>query len=143
MRATVTLIGVLLLPTAVGYAVVGSGRAWRLIGRLADARAEARPVPAAQPIERLAADARRLRAQLVELEGAEPAPGRGLRLRALRRAYLDALGAACVALEAPPPDQGSAGSAEIYRVEADLRRRGLEVRGGVVGGRSAGGHDAG
>jgi hypothetical protein len=54
---------------------------------------------------------------------------------ALRGAYLDALGTACRRLEVSPPAvRGSslgpvtADQAEIYRVEAALRQRGLDVR---------------
>jgi hypothetical protein len=57
-----------------------------------------------------------------------------VRVEALRGAYLDALGAACRRLEVSPPvAEGPPLSprvrqAEIYRVEAALRQRGLDVR---------------
>ena len=50
-------------------------------------------------------------------------------MQALRGAYVDALSAACRRLDLSPPRGGDrAPQAEIYRVEAALRQRGLEVR---------------
>ena len=50
-------------------------------------------------------------------------------MRALRGAYIDALTTACERLEvSPPPGGDRAPLAEIYRVEAALRERGLDVR---------------
>jgi hypothetical protein len=50
-------------------------------------------------------------------------------VQALRGAYADALTAACRRLEVSPPSGGDrAPQAELYRVEAALRQRGLEVR---------------
>jgi hypothetical protein len=52
----------------------------------------------------------------------------------LRGAYLDALGTACRRLEVSPPvveahpASPRVNQAEIYRVEAALRQRGLDVR---------------
>ena len=48
---------------------------------------------------------------------------------ALRGAYADALSLACRRLDVSPPRGGDrAPQAEIYRVEAALRQRGLDVR---------------
>ena len=61
-------------------------------------------------------------------------PAKHLRLQALRGAYVDALGTACQRLEVGPPLHaglpagGQAYQADIYRVEAQLRQRGLDVR---------------
>jgi hypothetical protein len=61
-------------------------------------------------------------------------PNKHVRVEALRGAYLDALGTACRRLEVSPPAAGGstvgsrARQAEIYRVEAALRQRGLDVR---------------
>ena len=50
-------------------------------------------------------------------------------MQALRGAYLDALATACQRLEVGPrPGGDEAPLAEIYRVEAALRQRGLDVR---------------
>src|ERR1039457_6724209 len=105
MRPAIELIGVILLPTAVGYAILGSIRAlgWAA-RRRSTVRAQAHPVPP-EPISRLAARIRRLRAEREALETRSDVPAKGIRLRALRGAYTDLLRAACERLEAsPPPD---------------------------------------
>jgi hypothetical protein len=125
-------IAAILLPTALGYGSLGAIRVLRWAGQ-----GRARPA-AAEPIERLGGSLRRLRAELEDLETRPGVPHKGLRLRALRAAYIDALGAACARLEISPPNgtpgasaRGPGGRvplAEIYRVEAALRQRGLDVR---------------
>lgn len=111
----------ILLPTAAGYAVLLAHRAW--------AAREARRPPLAGPsIERLGADLRRLHALLDATENAPPAPAKNLRCQATRAAYLDALAAACRQLQIAPPAGHPVPRAEIYRVEADLRSHGLDVR---------------
>ena len=115
------------LPTAVGFAIVGAVRAARWLG---EARRKARfqALPP-EPIERLQADLRRLRAELEETETRSGLTAKHHRVQALRGAYADALAAACRRLEVSPPAGGDrAPQAEIYRVEAALRQRGLEVR---------------
>jgi phosphatidylserine/phosphatidylglycerophosphate/cardiolipin synthase-like enzyme len=122
----VLLIGAILFPTALGYAVLGSARIYRW---QAERRRAARStVP---PIERLCADLRRLNAQLTATENQMTLPGKGTRVRALRAAYVDALSAACRELEIAPPKAPSPENVtqiEIYRVEAALRERGVDVR---------------
>jgi hypothetical protein len=122
----------IVLPTALGFGTLGAIRALRWA-----AQRRSRP-PVVEPIERLGADLRRLRAELEDLETRLDVPHKGLRLRALRGAYLDALGTACERLEISPPGgarsappggpDGRVPQAEIYRVEAELRQRGLDVR---------------
>jgi HPt (histidine-containing phosphotransfer) domain-containing protein len=115
------------LPTAVGFAIVGAVRAARWLG---EARRKVRfqALPA-EPIERLQADLRRLRAELEDTENQSGLIAKHHRVQALRGAYADALAAACRRLEvSPPPGGDRAPQAEIYRVEAALRQRGLEVR---------------
>jgi hypothetical protein len=126
VRNAVQLVVAMLLPTAVGGALIGGVRLARWLRRRSGPA-----VPAVHSIERLAADARRLRSQLADFEADQPGPGRGIRVRALRAAYAEVLTDACVALDVLPPDpavRGSAHEAEIYRIEAELRMRGLEVR---------------
>ena len=115
------------LPTAVGFALIG---AWRAARWLAEARYRARfqALPP-QPIERLEADLRRLRAELEDTETRSGLTAKHHRVQAVRGAYLDALATACRRLDISPPQGGDrASQAEIYRVEAALRQGGLEVR---------------
>ncbi len=115
------------LPTAVGFAIIGVCRAARWLG---EARRKARfqALPP-EPIERLAADLRRLRAELDDTETRSGLTAKHHRVQALRGAYVDALSAACRRLDIGPPSGGDrASQAEIYRVEAALRQRGLDVR---------------
>jgi hypothetical protein len=117
----------LLLATAVAPALAGLAA---LARRVAQARADRRgresdPAP---DLTRLGADLRRLR---VELEATETATGitaKQQRCRAVRAAYLDTLTTACRHLDVAPPSGRPTPQREIYRVEADLRRRGLDVR---------------
>src|SRR6202035_1711359 len=88
----------------------------------------AQPV-AVEPIERLAARMRRLRGELGSLETPTDVPAKGVKLRALRGAYLDLLRIACDRLDVSSPPPGDLiPQAEIYRVEAGLRESGLDVR---------------
>ncbi len=112
---------------AAGYALVG---AWRGAQWLDEAR---RKAPPPVPVERLTADLRRLRAELADTETRDGLTAKQHRVRALRAAYLDALSAACDRLEVEPPGvpgggRGDVPLPEIYRVEAALRQRGLDVR---------------
>jgi hypothetical protein len=117
------LILVILLPTAAGYALIGGYRMLRW-----GTERRWRP-PAPQPVERLTLDLRRLRAELEAAETRTDLPAKQIRLRAIRGAYLDALAAACRRLDVSPPPPGDRiPQAEIYRAEAALRERGLDVR---------------
>ncbi len=83
----------------------------------------------AEPIERLGARLCRLRAELDATETRSGVPAKNVRLKALRGAYVDVLSTACERLDVPPPPGGDrAPLTEIYRVEAALRQRGLDVR---------------
>ena len=127
MSTVVEFLFVIALPTAVGFALIG---AWRLAGWLGEARCRARfkALPP-EPIERLEADLRRLRAELEETETRSGLTAKHHRVQALRGAYADTLSAACRRLDVSPPRGGDrAPQAEIYRVEAALRQRGVEVR---------------
>ena len=124
------VVGYLLLfalPTAVGFALIG---AWRAARWLAEARYKARyKARPPEPVERLQADLRRLRSELEDTETRSGLTAKHHRVQALRGAYVDALSAACRRLDISPPTGGDrAPQAEIYRVEAALRQRGLDVR---------------
>lgn len=127
MGTPVLLIVAILLPTAVAGAMVGAGRAW---GWWRERRRRAAVTPV--PIEELGRTLRRLHAQLEAIENQPPGPGKGLRVHAIRAAYADALGAACRRLDVAEPHVPATQS-EIYRVEADLRTNGLDVRPVVPG----------
>lgn len=123
MNWVAELVLALVLPTAAGFAVVGLVRGSR---RLAEAR---RKDPLPDPIERLETSLRLLRAELEDTETRSRLTAKNHRIQVLRGAYLDALGSACQRLDVSPPQGGdSAPLAEIYRVEAALRQRGLDVR---------------
>ena len=127
MSKVVEFLVAILLPTAAVFALIG---AWRLAGWLGEARSRARfkALPP-EPLERLEADLRRLRAELEETETGSSLTAKHLRVQALRGAYTDALSSACRRLDVSPPLGGDrASQAEIYRVEAALRQRGLDVR---------------
>ena len=120
----------ILMPIAAIYGLIASGRAIRWASDWRDSL-HAREQ---EPIDRLAANLRRLRAQLEDMETRTDLPHKNLRLQALRGAYADALETACKRLNVDPPHNarpaagGQAYQAEIYRVEAQLRQRGLDVR---------------
>ena len=95
---------------------------------------------AGHSIERVAADLRRLRLQLELRENRPGIAGKGLKMAALRRAYVEVLCTACEQLGVRPPQQRGQWEtplAEIYRVEAELRACGLDVRPGHRGWRAA------
>ena len=116
------------LPTAIGGALVGGARVWRWAVERHRSR---RPVPR-WPIERVGADLRRLRTQLELVENQPPRPGKALRVRAQRAAYVDALVEACQRLEVEIARPEHNDRAAIYRIEAALRGRGLDVRASVT-----------
>jgi hypothetical protein len=121
----IELIAVVLLPTVAVYALLGS---FRLV-RWAAERRSLRQAPAVEPMERIGADLRRLRTELEATETRTDLPAKNVRVRALRGAYLDTLTMACQRLEVSPPPRGDrVPQAEIYRAEAALRQRGLDVR---------------
>jgi hypothetical protein len=128
----IVALGVVLFPTILGMTVIGLLR----LRRRFQGRRRRGPVPAGPPIERIAADLRRLYRQRTMLAGHSPSPGRGLRTKALNAAYVDILTSACRALDVAGPQAGPNGlvsDQEIERVEVDLRDHGLEVGGGVTG----------
>jgi hypothetical protein len=124
----VELIVVILLPTAAGYLLIGVTRGFLWAGGRHWRRSQ---VPDPEPLDRLATNLRRLRAELEDMETRSGVTAKNLRLQALRGAYTDALGTACQRLRVGPPASTGgdrARQAEIYRVEAELRQRGLDVR---------------
>src|SRR5437870_1310170 len=113
MGTAVEFVFAILLPTLVGGAVVGGLRGYRWLSEHRRAASSGRV--GAEPIERLGARLRRLRAQLESLETATGVPAKALRLQALRAAYCEELGSACARLGVSPPKGGQrAQRAEIY-----------------------------
>ena len=115
------------LPIAAVYAVIGGGR---LLKWLSDQ--PSRP-DSPEPIEQLRANLVRLRAQLEDMETRSDQPAKNLRVRALRAAYVDRLLDACQRLDVSPPAGAgerpeSVRQSDIYRMEAALLERGLDVR---------------
>ena len=117
----------IVLPVAAVYSLIGGARLLKWISEQ-----QSRP-PAPEPIERVRANLVRLRAQLEAMETRTDLPAKNLRLRALRGAYVDALIGACKRLDISPPAGVGAHpqntrQSDIYRLEAALRERGLDVR---------------
>lgn len=122
MSPVVEWVITLTLMPAAGYALIGACRAARWLGE------GRRVAPPPEPIDQLAADLRRLRADLEDTETRAGLTAKYHRVQAVRGAYLDALSAACQRLDISPPPGDGAPLTEIYRVEAALRQRGLDVR---------------
>jgi hypothetical protein len=122
----VELVIAILLPTAAGYAILGAFRGSRWFAERHRRRAFAAP---AESTERLTATLRRLRVELESTETRHGISAKNHRIRAVRGAYVDALCTACLRFEVSPPPGGErARLADIYRAEAALRQRGLDVR---------------
>jgi len=77
---------VIVFPTAAGYAVIAGLRSWQ---NYQDRRRAT--LATVEPIEKLGADLRRLHTRLEETENRPDNIGKGLKLRAVRTAYVDAL----------------------------------------------------
>ena len=124
------LILVAVLMPAAGCALIGGVRAARW---LAEAR---RKAPPPVPVDRLAANLWRLRAELDETETSAELTAKRFHVRSVRGAYLDTLTEACRRLDVTPPPGDHASQADIYRTEAALAARGLDVRNRIVGPRA-------
>jgi hypothetical protein len=123
MRTIALLIGIAALPTVIAYVLVVTLHGGRRVAEL-----RRRPPPP-EPLDRLAATLRRLRAELEMTEASPGMTAKSHRIRAVRGAYLDALGDACARHGVSPPAGGDrARQADIYRAEAALREHGLDVR---------------
>lgn len=126
MVLAVVVLGMLMLPLIVRLVSMLVRHEWDQISE------QRRPLVSTDvSIERVAADLRRLRWQLESRENQPGTAGKGMKMGALRVAYVQVLALACQQLElAPPRTMGHLQTplAEIYRVEAELRRCGLDVR---------------
>jgi hypothetical protein len=122
----VEIVAWMLAPSAVAYGVlhipVGIRFARRAVHRWHPPPRRAQ----GPPIERLAADLRRISADLDALVAAGRIPGRILRVRATTAAYDDTLLLACRALDVPPAASRSPmSSEERLQTEAMLAGAGL------------------
>ena len=88
------------------------------------------PAPTGPPIERLAANLRRLDGELRQYAVAGPLPGKWTRMTAAQQAYEDLLVQACHALEVDQHLSGLRGpqrTREVHRIEAALAAAGLSI----------------
>jgi len=115
---------------AAGCALIGGVRAARW------AAEKRRKAPPPIPVDRLAANLRRLRAELEETETSAELTAKRFHVRSVRGAYLDTLAEACRRLDVTPPPSDGATQADIYRTEAALAARGLDVRDRIAGPRA-------
>lgn len=119
------LVVALLLPSAICYAALHLVDVMRFIRR----RLWPDPVVAfGRPVERIAADVRRLRAQVDAATASTAQPAKALRRRALLAAYDDVLVEACRALDVREDLRHTRGDllfVERCRVELALRDAGL------------------
>jgi hypothetical protein len=122
--------GIFLLPTALGWAVLGGVRLSRSL--IAKHSTGSRPAVGTEAIEVLGANLCRLHARLEAAENdTSPTPYKAARIRAVRGAYVDALCEACERLGVSRPAAPGATAvplADIYRAEAALRECGLDIR---------------
>lgn len=117
------LVLVVVLMPAAGYALIGGMRAARWYAE------KRRKAPPPVPLDRLAANLRRLRTELDQTETSAELTAKRFHVRSVRGAYLDTLAEACRRLDVTPPAGGDAATqADIYRTESALAGRGLDVR---------------
>ena len=115
------------LPIAAVYGLIGGAKLLKWLSEQ-----QSRPQPP-KPIEQVRTNLVRLRTQLEEMETRTDLPAKNLRVRALRAAYVDALVDACQRLDVSPVADAlarpeSVRQSDIYRMEAALLERGLDVR---------------
>jgi hypothetical protein len=128
MSKVALLAFAVLLPTAGGGAILAAVRGYRWLSEIRRSRRQP-----AEPIDRIAARLRRLRAELEATENQPGGTARRHHIVALRGAYLDTLCGACQRFGVSPPAGGDhARQSEIYRAEAGLREQGLDVREAAV-----------
>ena len=127
MKPPLEFAAAIALPIAAVYSLIGGARLLKWLSEQ-----QSRPQPA-EPIDQLRANLVRLRALLEDMETRSDQPAKNLRVRALRAAYVDRLIDACERLDVTPPASArarpeSVKQSDIYRMEAALLERGLDVR---------------
>ncbi|MEP6853415.1 MAG: hypothetical protein ABJA87_12275 [bacterium] len=124
--AVVLFLALMILPTAVVYALMHLSHVFDFAERVFERIHPPAPQPVGPPIERIAADLRRISAHLDALVDAGPVPGRILRVRATTTAYDDVLLRACRALEVEPATTDTPmSSQDRLQTEAALAAAGL------------------
>ena len=126
MLLALQIAACLVAPSAILYAAAHLPAGIRWVQRTAARVHPPPPVPQGPPIERLAADLRRISASLDALVAAGPIPGRILRYRSTAAAYDQTLLLACRALDVEPAGRGiPLSSEERLQTEAALASAGL------------------
>jgi hypothetical protein len=122
----IEIVALIAVPGALVYGVGEFPKFVRWLGAVVERLRPERPRPQGPPIERLAADLRRISANLDALVAAGPIPGRILRVRSTTAAYDETLLMACRALDVEPAG-GSVpmSSGQRLRTEAALANAGL------------------
>jgi hypothetical protein len=126
------LLFLLVLPTLIFVVLARSPALLAALRRAAQSHGVLAPPPQPTgiPIERIAADLRRLDAKLDGLRRAGPVPAKALKVSAAQSAYDDRLLDACRALDVPHDLltlRGEQRVIERFRVEAVLAGAGLDV----------------
>jgi hypothetical protein len=122
VSTVVDLVLVLVLLPVAGYALIAGVRTARWV---AETRRQA---PPPVPVDRLEANLRRLRVELEATETSTELTAKRFHVRSVRGAYVDTLAEACRRLDVSPAPGDGATQADIYRTEAALAARGLDVR---------------
>lgn len=127
MLNAIRIVALLAVPGALVYGVAHLPTAARWLGQAVERVHPPKATPQGPPIERLAADLRRISANLDALVAAGPIPGRILRVRSTTAAYDETLLLACRALEVEPAGVRIPMSSEQrLRTEAALANAGLQ-----------------
>ncbi len=122
----VEIVAFMLAPSAVVYALMNVPAGIRFASRAYHRLRPPQAIPKGPPIERLAADLRRISADLDALVAAGRIPGRILRVRATTAAYDETLLLACRALDVEPARTSLPLSSEQrLQTEATLAGAGL------------------
>lgn len=133
VTAVLTVLFLVFLPSLLIGAALQVPRVCRTLARLARRCGLLAPPPQAAgiPIERIAADLRRLDDRLTALRGAGPVTAKAVKLTAAQGAYDDRLLDACRALDVRhdlDTARGAGRAVERLRIEAALVGAGLELR---------------
>lgn len=126
MLNAIQTLALMAMPAAFVIGICEFPRALRFVGKIVEQVRPPRLHPQGPPIERLAADLRRISADLDALVAAGPIPGRILKVRSTTAAYDETLLLACRALDVEPAGASIPMSSERrLQTEAALASAGL------------------